>query len=208
MPTISQPVSPAVSLGVLASGNGSNLEAIAEGSLNAKIAVAIYNNPEAYVRQRAERLGIPTVLLNHRNYASREALDAAIIEVLVAHHVDLVIMAGWMRVVTQTLIDAFPKRILNIHPSLLPSFPGIHAIDQALNYGVKISGCTVHLVSLEVDCGPILQQAAVPVLPDDTPSSLQQRIQVQEHLIYPSAIAAYCQKIQRQKIQPECDQKL
>jgi phosphoribosylglycinamide formyltransferase 1 len=207
MPTISQPVSPVVSLGVLASGNGSNLEAInraiAEGSLNAKIAVAIYNNPEAYVRQRAERLGIPTVLLNHRHYAFREALDAAIIEVLVAHHVDLVIMAGWMRVVTQTLIDAFPNRILNIHPSLLPSFPGVRAIDQALNYGVKISGCTVHLVSLEVDCGPILQQAAVPVLPDDTPSSLQKRIQVQEHLIYPSAIAEYYQKIQS-----EYDQKL
>ncbi|MEE3719219.1 phosphoribosylglycinamide formyltransferase [Tumidithrix elongata RA019] len=199
MTTISQPVSTTVSLGVLASGSGSNLEAIAqaisEGRLNAKIEVLIYNNPDAYVRQRAERLGIPAVLLNHRHYKSREALDAAIIEVLQAHHVDLVIMAGWMRVVTQVLIDAFPDRILNIHPSLLPSFPGIHAIDQALNYGVKIAGCTVHIVSLEVDCGPILQQAAVPVLPDDTPSSLQQRIQVQEHSIYPKAIAEYCQKL-------------
>ncbi|CAN1210528.1 phosphoribosylglycinamide formyltransferase [Tumidithrix helvetica PCC 7403] len=199
MTTISQPVSTTVSLGVLASGSGSNLEAIAkaisEGRLNAKIEVLIYNNPDAYVRQRAERLGIPAVLLNHRNYKSREVLDAAIAEVLQAHHVNLVIMAGWMRVVTQVLIDAFPNRILNIHPSLLPSFPGIHAIDQALNYGVKIAGCTVHIVSLEVDCGPILQQAAVPVLPDDTPSSLQQRIQVQEHSIYPKAIAEYCQKL-------------
>jgi phosphoribosylglycinamide formyltransferase 1 len=204
MTTISQPVSKAVSLGVLASGSGSNLEAIAhaiaEGSLKAKIEVLIYNNPDAYVQQRAERLGIPAVLLNHRDYASRTALDAAIIQVLQAHEVDLVIMAGWMRVVTQVLIDAFPERILNIHPSLLPSFPGIHAIEQALNYGVKIAGCTVHLVNLEVDCGPILQQAAVPVLPDDTPSSLQQRVQVQEHLIYPSAIAMYSQKIQYQNL--------
>jgi phosphoribosylglycinamide formyltransferase 1 len=204
MTTISQPVAKPVSLGVLASGSGSNLEAIshaiAEGSLKAKIEVLIYNNPEAYVQQRAKRLGIPAVLLNHRDYTSRTALDAAIIQVLQAHEVDLVIMAGWMRVVTQVLIDAFPERILNIHPSLLPSFPGIHAIEQALNYGVKIAGCTVHLVSLEVDCGPILQQAAVPVLPDDTPSSLQQRVQVQEHLIYPSAIAMYSQKIQYQNL--------
>jgi phosphoribosylglycinamide formyltransferase-1 len=182
-------------LGVLASGNGSNLEAIANainnGELNARITVLIYNNPDAFCATRAERLGIPAVLLDHRLYKNREDLDAAIIEVLRQHSVELAIMAGWMRVITQVLLDAFPHRVLNIHPSLLPSFPGIHAAEQALKYGVKIAGCTVHIVSLEVDSGPILLQASVPVLDDDTPDSLQQRIQVQEHIIYPKAIAAY-----------------
>jgi len=188
-----------ISLGVLASGSGSNLESIAtaihNGQLNAKIQVLIYNNPNAFVRERAERLGIPSVLLNHRDYKSREELDAAIIDVLREAKVDLVIMAGWMRVVTEVLIQAFPDRILNIHPSLLPSFPGIHAVKQALDYGVKIAGCTVHIVSLAVDRGPILLQAAVEVLPDDTEASLQKRIQVQEHLIYPKSIALHAQKL-------------
>ena len=182
-------------LGVLASGSGSNLEAIANaianGELNARIAVLIYNNPDAFCATRTQKLGIPAVLLNHRLYKSREELDGEIIEVLRQYGVELVIMAGWMRVITQVLLDAFPQRVLNIHPSLLPSFPGIHAAEQALKYGVKITGCTVHIVSLEVDSGPILLQAAVPVLEDDTPDSLQQRIQVQEHIIYPKAIANY-----------------
>lgn len=189
-----------ICLGVLASGSGSNLEAIANAinteQLDAKIAILIYNNPDAFAAQRAEKLGIPSILLNHRQYKQREDLDRAIIEVLQQSGVDLVIMAGWMRVVTQVLIDAFPNRILNIHPSLLPSFPGIHAIEQALNYGVKVTGCTVHVVSLEVDSGPIVQQAAVPVLPDDTLDSLQQRIQVQEHIIYPQAIATFAHKLE------------
>jgi phosphoribosylglycinamide formyltransferase-1 len=182
-------------LGILASGSGSNMEAIAVAisnqAINAKIQVVIYNNPDAKVQERAARLGIPTVLINHRDYQSREDLDRAIIKTLQEYQVDLVIMAGWMRVVTQVLIDAFGDRILNIHPSLLPSFRGTNAIDQALNYGVKIAGCTVHIVSLEVDSGKILEQAAVPVLDHDTVSSLQQRIQVQEHLIYPKAIANF-----------------
>ncbi len=189
-----------ICLGVLASGSGSNLEAIANainaGQLDAKIAILIYNNPDAFAAQRAEKLGIPSKLLNHRQYKQREDLDQAIIEVFQQSGVDLVIMAGWMRVVTQVLIDAFPSRILNIHPSLLPSFPGMHAIEQALNYGVKVTGCTVHVVSLEVDSGPIVQQAAVPVLADDTLTSLQQRIQVQEHIIYPQAIANFAHKLE------------
>lgn len=189
------------SLGILASGSGSNLEAIAtaiaNNQLDAEIAVLIYNNPDAFVTQRAKKFGIPSVLLNHRHYSSREDLDAAIIQVLHQYGVNLVIMAGWMRVVTDKLLQAFPNQILNIHPSLLPSFPGIHAVEQALNYGAKITGCTVHIVSLEVDSGPILQQAAVPVLPNDTVTSLQQRIQVQEHLIYPQAIAGYLQNLSR-----------
>ena len=182
-------------LGILASGSGSNMEAIAAAisnrELDAQIIVVIYNNPEAMVRQRAAKLGIPTVLIDHRDYNSREELDRAIIQTLDRYQVNLVIMAGWMRVVTQVLIDAFGDRILNIHPSLLPSFRGTHAIQQALDYGVKIAGCTVHIVSLEVDSGKIIEQAAVAVLEDDTVTSLQRRIQVQEHLIYPKAIASF-----------------
>jgi phosphoribosylglycinamide formyltransferase 1 len=182
-------------LGILASGSGSNMEAIAiaisNQAINAKIQVVIYNNPDAKVQERAARLGIPSILINHRDYKSREDLDRAIIQTLKEYQIDLVIMAGWMRVVTQVLIDAFDDRILNIHPSLLPSFRGTNAIDRALNYGVKIAGCTVHIVSLEVDSGKILEQAAVPVLDRDTVTSLQQRIQVQEHLIYPKAIANF-----------------
>ena len=182
-------------LGVLASGSGSNLEAIAtaieNGKLQAKIAVVIYNEPEAFAKQRAEKFGIPAIYINHRDYKSRQALDRAIIDVLNQYNVDLVIMAGWMRIVTQVLINAFPERILNIHPSLLPSFKGIHAINQAFDYGVKITGCTVHLLSLEVDSGKIIKQAAVEVLADDTLETLQKRIQVQEHIIYPEAIAEY-----------------
>jgi phosphoribosylglycinamide formyltransferase-1 len=177
----------------LASGRGTNLEAIAaaiqRGDLHARIQVVIYNNPGAGVVERADRLGLPRVLLNHRDYDSRQALDQAIIHTLQGHGATWVIMAGWMRRVTDQLIDAFPRRILNIHPSLLPSFPGTHAVDQALAARVKFSGCTVHHVELQVDSGPIIIQAAVPVLAEDSSESLQARIQVQEHRIYPAAIA-------------------
>jgi phosphoribosylglycinamide formyltransferase-1 len=187
------PQSPPLRLAVLASGKGSNLvaiaDAIARGELNATIQVVIYNNPDAGVMQKAEQSGIPTVLLDHRRFASREALDTAIIETVQAHQADWVIMAGWMRRVTDVLITAFPQRVLNIHPSLLPSFPGIRAVEQALAAGTKITGCTVHYVELVVDSGPIIMQAAVPVLSDDSPATLQARIQVQEHRIYPAAIA-------------------
>ncbi|BAU41722.1 phosphoribosylglycinamide formyltransferase [Leptolyngbya sp. O-77] len=180
-------------LGVLASGSGSNFEAIAQAiaqrQLNAQIQVMIYNNPQAKAAARAERLGIAAELLNHRQFPSREALDQAIIDQLRRYEVEWVIMAGWMRVVTDVLINAFPDRILNLHPSLLPSFPGARAVEQALAAGVKVTGCTVHYVRLQVDSGPIIMQAAVPVLPDDTPDTLHQRIQVQEHRIFPRAIA-------------------
>ena len=180
-------------LGVMASGSGSNFEAIAQaidhGKLNAQVEVLIYNNPQAKVKQRADKYNIPTVLLNHRNFSSREALDQAIVDVFQQHQVEWIVMAGWMRIVTQVLLNAFPHRIINIHPSLLPSFRGIYAIEQALAAKAKITGCTVHLVDLEVDSGPILIQAAVPVLPDDTAESLHQRVQVQEHLIITQGIA-------------------
>lgn len=187
------PAAAPLQLGVMASGSGSNFEAIAEaiasGQLNAQIRVVIYNNPGAKVVVRAERFGIPAMLLNHRDFPQREELDRAIVQTLQEYAVDWVIMAGWMRIVTPVLINAFPNHVLNIHPSLLPSFKGNHAVQQALAAGVKITGCTVHLVVPEVDSGKILMQAAVPVLPDDTVETLQNRIHVQEHVIYPQAIA-------------------
>ena len=180
-------------LGVMASGSGSNFEALAQaisrGELNAEIQVLVYNVPTAKAGERADRLGIPNVLLNHKDFPSREALDTAIIETMKAHQVDWIIMAGWMRVVTQVLIDAYPRRILNIHPSLLPSFPGVRAVEQALAAGVKITGCTVHFLELAVDSGPIVIQSAVPILPDDTAETLHARIQIQEHRILPRGIA-------------------
>ena len=191
--TATPPAVPLLKLGVMASGSGSNFEAIAQAiadqTLKAQIQVLICNNPGAKAIERAERWGIPTVLLDHRTFASREDLDRQIAQTLKQHGVEWVIMAGWMRRVTQVLIDAFPDQMLNIHPSLLPSFPGIRAVEQALNAGVKISGCTVHYVHLEVDSGPIIMQAAVPILAEDTPAALQARIQVQEHRIFPPAIA-------------------
>lgn len=180
-------------LGIMASGSGTNFEAIAQAiadkQLNAQVQVVIYNNPEAKIVTRAESWGIPSLLINHRNFKSREDCDAAIVETLRQHQVEWVVMVGWMRVVTPTLLDAFAKRVINIHPSLLPSFKGIRGVEQALAAGVQITGCTVHIVVPEVDSGPILVQAAVPVLPDDTPETLHARIQVQEHKIIVAGIA-------------------
>ena len=182
-----------VRLGIMASGSGSNFEAIVQaihsGQLNAEVTVLIYNNPTATVVERAKRLGIPAICLDHRQFATRELLDQAIVEVLVSHQADWVVMAGWMRIVTPILIHAFPNRVLNIHPSLLPSFKGSKAIEQAFQSGVKITGCTVHHVVTEVDSGDIVMQAAVPVLTNDTLETLQARLQIQEHKIYPAAIA-------------------
>jgi phosphoribosylglycinamide formyltransferase-1 len=192
VPTVGAQGQP-LKLGIMASGSGSNFEAVAEAiasqQLNAEIQVLIYNNPGIKAVARAERWGVPAVLLNHRDYKRREDLDTAIVEVFRQYKVEWVVMAGWMRLVTPVLINAFPDRIINIHPSLLPSFKGVKAVEQAIEAGVKIAGCTVHLVRLEVDSGPILLQAAVPVLPDDRPETLHARIQVQEHRILPQAIA-------------------
>jgi phosphoribosylglycinamide formyltransferase 1 len=188
---------PPLMLGMMASGSGSNFEAVAQaidrGELNAKIAVLIHNKSGIKAIERAQKRGIPTIFLDRRDYPTREELDRAIVTQLQAYRVECVVMAGWMLVVTQVLIDAFVDRIINIHPSLLPSFRGIHAIEQALAAKVKITGCTVHLVSLEVDSGTILVQAAVPVLPDDTAETLHARVQIQEHKILPQAIAMLTQ---------------
>ncbi|MBE9240266.1 phosphoribosylglycinamide formyltransferase [Synechocystis salina] len=186
-----------LSLGVMASGSGSNFEAIAraikEGNLNGAVKLVIYNNPDAGVKQRAMNHGVPHRLLNHRDYASREALDQDIVEHFRQAGVEWVIMAGWMRIVTPVLLDAFSRRVLNIHPSLLPSFRGVRAVEQALAAGVKVSGCTVHYAEATVDSGPIVAQAVVPILPHDTGETLHQRIQVQEHRLFPLAIALAAQ---------------
>ncbi|MBW4622518.1 MAG: phosphoribosylglycinamide formyltransferase [Cyanosarcina radialis HA8281-LM2] len=191
-------------LGMMASGSGTNFEVVAEaiatGQLNAQIQCLIYNNPGAKVAARAEKRNIPAILLDHRQFNSREDLDRQIITTLQQYEVEWVVMAGWMRIVTSVLIDAFPHQIINIHPSLLPSFRGGHAVEEAIAAKVKITGCTVHLVTPEVDSGPILMQAAVPVLPDDTRETLHARIQVQEHRILPIAIALAAQAVRANQI--------
>ncbi|MDJ0725010.1 MAG: phosphoribosylglycinamide formyltransferase [Prochloraceae cyanobacterium] len=182
-----------IKLAIMASGNGSNFEAVAKaietGKLNAEIKVLIYNNPDAKVRSRAEKWQVPAVLINHKEFKKRQDFDRAIVETLKEYQIDWVVMAGWMRVVTEVLLQAFPNRVINIHPSLLPSFRGLRAVEKALEAKVKITGCTVHIVSLEVDSGPILIQAAVPILIDDTPETLHARVQIEEHRILPQAIA-------------------
>jgi len=187
------PLEETLSLGVMASGSGSNFAvlaaAIAKKQLNAQISVLIYNNPDAKVKEKADHYNIPAVFLDHRQFKPREELDRALVKTFQEYGVKWVIMAGWMRIVTPVLLDAFPDRVINIHPSLLPSFKGVRAVEQALAAGVKVTGCTVHIARAEVDSGPILMQAVVPILPDDTEASLHERIQVQEHRIFPVAIA-------------------
>jgi phosphoribosylglycinamide formyltransferase-1 len=178
-------------LAILLSGRGSNFEAIAEnaanGSLEADVAVVISNRPEARGLQVARQRGIHAVALASRGM-DREAYDRALVEELRKSNVDLICLAGYMRMLSAGFVRQFPNRILNIHPSLLPAFPGLDAQRQALDYGVKISGCTVHFVDEYLDAGPVLLQAAVPVLDDDTVESLSVRILEEEHRIYSEAI--------------------
>ncbi len=179
-------------LGVLISGRGSNLQAIidaiVQGALDACIGVVISNRPEATGLERARRAGIETLCLGHRGYASREDYDRALVGALRARGVGLVCLAGFMRLLSPVFVEAFPNAILNIHPSLLPAFPGLEAQHQAWAHGVKISGATVHLVDRDLDAGPIVAQRAVPVMDDDTADTLSARILEQEHLLYPEAI--------------------
>ena len=179
-------------LGVLTSGRGTNLQAIldavGEGRLDARVGVVISNVAGAAGLERARKAGVPTAVFDHKAFPSREDFDRRVVEELEKHQVDVVCLAGFMRLLSPVLIRAFPRRILNIHPSLLPSFPGLHGQRQALDYGVKVSGCTVHIVDEELDHGPILLQASVPVEHDDTEESLSARILREEHRIYPEAI--------------------
>lgn len=178
-------------LGILLSGRGSNFEAIArnirEGALDAEIAVVISNREAAPGLALARSLGLNAVALPSKGI-DREAFDAQLVEVLQRAEVDLVCLAGYMRLLSPVFIRAFPQRILNIHPSLLPAFPGLDAQHQAFDYGVKLSGCTVHFVDEQLDNGPIICQAAVPVLPGDTADALSARILEQEHRVYSEAI--------------------
>jgi phosphoribosylglycinamide formyltransferase-1 len=179
-------------IGVLISGRGSNLQAlidaIGEGRLDARIGVVISNRADASGLERARAAGIETLVIDHRGFASREAFDQALAEALRSRGVSLVCLAGFMRLVGAALLDAFPNAILNVHPSLLPAFPGVDAQKQALEHGVKVAGATVHLVTRELDSGPIVLQGAVPVREDDTTETLSARILIEEHRIYPEAV--------------------
>jgi len=179
-------------LGVLISGRGSNLQAlidaIADGRLDATIAVVISNRDGAEGLERARRAGIEAICVSHRGWPSRDDYDRALVNELQARQVDVVCLAGFMRILGAPMIAAFPKRVLNIHPALLPSFPGVDAQRQALEHGVKIAGVTVHLVTSDLDSGPIVLQRAVPVLDEDTEDTLSARILVEEHRAYPEAV--------------------
>ena len=184
-------------LGILISGNGSNLQSIIDhiekGSLKATIKIVISNNPDAYGITRAKKNGIPVVVLKNGDLKNKEDFDLELIRILKNNSVDLVILAGFMRILTSTFLKAFPQKIMNIHPALLPSFPGIHGQKQALEYGVKLSGCTVHFVDEGVDTGPIIMQKAVLVFDDDTEETLAARILKEEHRIYPQAIQFFAE---------------
>ena len=180
---------------VLISGSGTNLQAIIDaieaGTLDAKIEVVVSNKANAFGIERARRHGIPTEVLDHRSFSSREAYDEAVVAILRQRRVALVVLAGFMRLLSPGFIRAFANRIMNIHPALLPAFPGLNVQQRAVEHGVRFSGCTVHFVNEECDEGPIIIQAVVPVLPDDTGETLAARILEQEHRIYPRAIQLY-----------------
>jgi len=179
-------------VGVLISGRGSNLQAIidavGDGRLDARLAVVISNRADALGLERARLAGVETIVHDHKGWPSREAYEAVLVEDLRARNVQLVCLAGFMRMLGATFVNAFPNRILNIHPALLPSFPGLHAQRQAIEHGVRFSGATVHIVDTNLDAGPIVMQAVVPVFDDDTEDSLSARILAEEHRIYPDAI--------------------
>jgi phosphoribosylglycinamide formyltransferase-1 len=186
---------PPVKLGVLISGEGTNLQAIidtvARGELKADIRLVVSNKTSAHGLERARRHGIAAEVIDHRRFATREDFDRALVAALNAREVDLIACAGFMRILTPVMINAFPNRIMNIHPALCPAFPGVNAQKAACDYGVRFSGCTVFFVSEGVDNGPIIVQAVVPVYPDDDEERLSARIHTQEHRIYPYAIRLF-----------------
>jgi len=182
-------------LGVLISGSGSNLQSIIDnienGSLKAVIKIVISNKPDAFGITRAKKHGIPFVVLKNGDFKSKEDFDSELIKILKDNSVDLVVLAGFMRIISPAFLKAFEQKIMNIHPALLPSFPGLHGQKQAFDYGVKFSGCTVHFVDEGVDTGSIIIQSVVPVLDDDTEETLAARILKEEHKIYPQAIQLF-----------------
>jgi phosphoribosylglycinamide formyltransferase 1 len=186
-----------INLGVLVSGSGSNFQSIIDhieaGRLDGIIKVVISSNADAYALVRARKHCIPSVILEHKQFPDRDEFDRNMIEILRSHDVELVVMAGFMRVLTPLLLRTFPMRVMNIHPALLPSFPGMHGQKKAFDYGVKFSGCTVHFADEGVDTGPIIIQAVVPAYDDDTEESLSNRILEEEHRIYSQAIQLYAE---------------
>ncbi len=186
-----------INIGVLASGRGTNLqaiiEAIKEGKIEGRISIVISDNPDAFALKRAKQNNIETEYINFKSFKNREDYDKEIMECLKEKDIDLVVLAGYMRILSSYFIKMYKNRIMNIHPALLPSFPGLHAQRQAVEYGVKISGCTVHFVDEGVDSGPVILQKAVEVKDNDTEESLAERILKEEHQIYPRAIQLFCQ---------------
>ena len=186
-----------VSIGVLISGGGTNLQSIIDAieaqQLDAKIELVLSNKADAFGLARAKQHNIPTEVLDHKSYASREAYDQAVVDSLHARGVELVVLAGFMRLLSPVFIKAYSNRIMNIHPALLPSFSGLHGQKKAVEHGVRCAGCTVHFVNEECDEGPIIIQAVVPVFPDDSEETLSARILKQEHRIYPRAIQLYAE---------------
>lgn len=182
-------------IAVLVSGSGTNLQAIIDriesGDISATIACVISNKADAYALTRAAKHGIPTVIHENCGYANRGEYDAVTVGILQKHGIELVILAGFMRILTDVMVDAFPNAIMNIHPALLPAFPGLHAQQQALDYGVRYSGCTVHFVDCGTDTGPIILQSVVPVEQDDTEETLSARIQKEEHRTFSAAIKLF-----------------
>jgi phosphoribosylglycinamide formyltransferase-1 len=181
-----------IRIGVLLSGTGTNLQALIDAiqdkRLDGKIGVVVSNVASAGGLKKAESVGIPTAVVDHRKYHSRRDFDVEVVRVLEEHRVDWVVLAGFMRVITEKLLDAFPMRIINIHPSLLPAFPGMNAQTQAYQYGVRVAGCTVHFVDAGTDSGPIVAQAVVPVLEGDDDESLRKRILAEEHALLPEVL--------------------
>jgi phosphoribosylglycinamide formyltransferase-1 len=184
-------------IGVLVSGSGSNLQSIIDniekGLLDAVIMVVVSNNPHAYAIERAKKHQIPSVVMENKDYGSRDEFDGAMVNILKSYSVELVVMAGFMRVLSPVFLNSFHMKIMNIHPAVLPSFPGIHAQKRAADYGVKFSGCTVHFADEGVDTGPVIIQAIVPAYDDDTEDTLAARILREEHRIYPQAIQFYAE---------------
>ncbi len=179
-------------VGVFVSGSGSNLQALIDAKIpSVEIVVVVSNNPDAYAIERAKKSKIPVVVIDHRNYSSREDFEREIQKRLDQYKIDLIALAGFMRILTPLFIRNYKHRIMNLHPALLPSFPGTDAVKQALMYGVKFTGCTVHFVDEGVDTGPIILQAVVPIYDTDTEESLLERIHKEEHRIYPEAVRLF-----------------
>lgn len=196
-----------VGIGVLVSGSGSNLQSIIDhieaGTLDAEIRIVISNNPDAFALERCKKHRICSVVVDHRQFDSRESYDRQMIAILESSGVELVVMAGFMRILSPEFFRSFPRRIMNIHPALLPAFPGFNVQHKAVEYGVKFAGCTVHFADEGVDTGPIIIQSVVPVYEDDTADTLSARILKEEHRIYPQAIQYYSEgriKIQGRKV--------